>query len=112
MYCLELLKFCDDLKNIPDKINFIVLTRGVMARHLGEPVPSQYEGVIATTVWAVVRTIRLESPKLLVATVDVPSSCTVHEMTDCIRAAQQDAGPRNEISFVIDRGKQLGKRPY
>ncbi|CAE7466369.1 unnamed protein product [Symbiodinium natans] len=111
MYCVELLKFVDDLKAIPDRIAFLVLTRGVMGRHTGEMVPSQYTGVLGTTVWAICRTIRLESPKLLVATVDVPSSATVHEMTDCIRAAQIDSGPRNEISFIVDRNNQLGWVP-
>ncbi|OLQ05028.1 hypothetical protein AK812_SmicGene11763 [Symbiodinium microadriaticum] len=112
MYCCELLKFVDDLKAIPDRIAFLVLTRGVMGRHTGEMMPAQYTGVLGTTVWAICRTIRLESPKLLVATVDVPNSATVHEMTDCIRAAQLDSGPRNEVSFIIDRNNQLGKRPY
>ncbi|CAJ1390404.1 unnamed protein product [Effrenium voratum] len=112
MYCLELLKFADDLKNIPDKVAFLVMTKGVMARHTGEMVPSQFTAPLATTVWAICRTIRLESPKLLVCTVDLPSSSTVHEMTDCIRAAQVDPGPRNEISFIVDRRNQLGKRPY
>lgn len=111
LYCLELLKFVDDLKNVPGKISFLVLTRGVMGRHTGEPVPTQYEGVTASTVWAVCRTIRLESPRLLVTTVDVPSSATVHEMTECIRAARYEPGARNEMSFIVDRANQLGKRP-
>jgi len=112
MYLFELLKFCDDLKNIPERVAFLVMTKGVMARHTGEMVPSQWTGALGTTVWAVCRTIRLESPKLLVCTVDMPSSATVHEMTDCIRAAQLEPGPRNEISFIVDRTNQLGKRPY
>lgn len=112
VYLIELLKFCDDLKNIPDRVAFLVMTKGVMARHTGEMVPSQWTGALGTTVWAVCRTIRLESPKLLVCTVDMPSSADVHEMTDCIRAAQLDPGPRNEVSFIIDRTNQLGKRPY
>lgn len=112
MYLFELLKFCDDLKNIPERVAFLVMTKGVMARHTGEMVPSQWTGALGTTVWAVCRTIRLESPKLLVCTVDMPSSATVHEMTDCIRAAQLEPGPRNEIAFIVDRTNQLGKRPY
>mmetsp|Transcript_15585 Transcript_15585/g.36753 ORF Transcript_15585/g.36753 Transcript_15585/m.36753 type:complete len:753 (-) Transcript_15585:66-2324(-) len=112
MYCIELLKFADDLKSIPERIAFLVLTRGVMGRHTGEMVSSQYTGVLGTTVWAICRTVRLESPKLLVATVDVPNNATVHEVTDCLRAAQLDSGPRNEISFIVDRNNQLGKRPY
>jgi len=112
VYLIELLKFCDDLKNIPERVAFLVMTKGVMARHTGEMVPSQCTGALGTAVWAVCRTIRLESPKLLVCTVDMPSSADVHEMTDCIRAAQLDPGPRNEISFIIDRTNQLGKRPY
>eukprot|EP00931_Biecheleriopsis_adriatica_P004352 TRINITY_DN106035_c0_g1_i1.p1 TRINITY_DN106035_c0_g1~~TRINITY_DN106035_c0_g1_i1.p1 ORF type:complete len:763 (+),score=187.25 TRINITY_DN106035_c0_g1_i1:32-2320(+) len=112
VYCLELLKFAEDLKSIPDRIQFVVLTRGVMARHLGEPVPSQYEGVIASTVWAICRTIRLEAPKLLMCTVDMPSSCTVHEMSEVVRAACVNPGPRNETAFVVDRKNQLGLRPY
>lgn len=112
MYCLELLKFADDLKSIPDKVNLIVVTRGVMARHTGEVCPSSIEGVYGTTVFAICRTIRLESPKLLVSCVDVPTSCTVHEMTECIRAARIDPGARNEIAFIVDRANQLGKSPY
>lgn len=112
MYCLELLKFADDLKGIPDKVAFIVVTRGVMARHTGETCPSSIEGVYGTTVFAICRTIRLESPKLQVSCVDVPSCCTVHEMSECIRAARIDPGPRNEIAFIVDRANQLGKRPY
>jgi len=112
MYCLELLKFADDLKGIPDKVSFIVVTRGVMARHTGETCASSVEGVYGTTVFAICRTIRLESPKLQVGVVDVPSCCTVHEMSECIRAARVDPGPRNEISFIVDRANQLGKRPY
>ncbi|CAE8631212.1 unnamed protein product [Polarella glacialis] len=112
LYCLELLKFVDDLKNVPGKIAFLVLTRGVMGRHTGEPLPTQLEGVIAATVWAVCRTIRLESPKLQVTTVDIPNSATVHEMTECIRVARYDAGPRSEVSFIVDRSNQLGQRPY
>eukprot|EP00930_Biecheleria_cincta_P055250 TRINITY_DN41588_c0_g1_i1.p1 TRINITY_DN41588_c0_g1~~TRINITY_DN41588_c0_g1_i1.p1 ORF type:complete len:765 (-),score=212.49 TRINITY_DN41588_c0_g1_i1:266-2560(-) len=112
LYCLELLKFADDLKSIPEKVSFLVVTRGVMARHLGETAASSIEGVYGTTVFAICRTIRLESPKLQIGVVDVPSCCTVHEMTECIRAARIDPGPRNEISFIIDRANQLGKRPY
>ncbi|CAK9058654.1 unnamed protein product [Durusdinium trenchii] len=112
MYLFELLKFVDDLKNIPDRVAFLVMTKGVMARHTGEMAASQFTGALGTTVWAVCRTIRLESPKLLVCTVDMPSSATTHEMTDCIRAAQLEPGPRNEIAFIVDRKNQLGKRPY
>eukprot|EP00933_Yihiella_yeosuensis_P027274 TRINITY_DN21152_c0_g1_i1.p1 TRINITY_DN21152_c0_g1~~TRINITY_DN21152_c0_g1_i1.p1 ORF type:complete len:780 (+),score=185.26 TRINITY_DN21152_c0_g1_i1:99-2438(+) len=111
LYCLELLKFVDDLKNVPGKIAFLVLTRGVMGRHTGEPVACQYEGITAATVWAVCRSVRLEAPKLLISTVDVPSSATTHEVTDCIRAARYDAGGRGEVSFIVDRTNQLGHRP-
>ena len=119
---------------------------------------------VSQQVWAICRTIRLESPKLLVATVDVPPSpqhigvasavaccgsalpaaaafpaarceyyseeqchCSrddgLHPSRKCLRSyrrhaafvklfwpeAQLDSGPRNEVSFIIDRNNQLGR---
>lgn len=103
LYCIELLKLVDDMKNTTSKTTVLVTTQGVMGRMTGEPVPCSILGVMGATVWAVCRTVRLESPKLRISTVDVPTGASPHEITECIRAAQLDAGSRGEISFVVDR---------
>lgn len=109
-YCLELLKLVDDLKNISGKTSVLVTTQGVMGRQTGEPLPSQWTGVGGTTVWAVVRTVRLESPRLHITTVDVPPAATAYEIAECMRAAQIDAGTRSEVTFVVDRKHQLTRK--
>lgn len=109
MYCLELLKLVDDVKNVSGKTSVLVCSQAALGRQIGETQPGNLEGIMGNTVWAVVRTIRLESPRLHIATVDVPSGATAHEITECLRAAMIDSGNRNEIAFTIDRKQRLAK---
>merc|ERR1712151_820620 len=103
MYCLELLKLVDDLKNQSSKTSILVTCQGSFARQTGEMVPSPLEGSFSMTVFAVVRTVRLESPRLHISSVDVPPAATAYEIAECLRAAMIDAGTRNEISYTLDR---------
>jgi len=109
MYCLELLKLVDDIKNVSGKTSVLVCSQAALGRQIGETQPGKLEGIMGNTVWAVVRTIRLESPRLHIASVDVPSGATAHEITECLRAAQIDSGNRSEIAFTIDRKQRLAK---
>merc|ERR1719181_1122467 len=109
MYCLELLKLVDDLKNQSSKTSILVTTQGAFARQTGEMVPSQMEGTFGMTVFAVVRTVRLESPRLHISSVDVPPASTAYEIAECLRAAMIDAGTRNEISYTLDRKGKVAK---
>jgi len=108
-YCMELLKLVDDMKNQSTKTAILVTSQGSFGRQVGEPIPSQMEGTYAMSVWAVIRTIRLESPRLHIAAVDVPPAATPYEITEVIRAAQIESGTRNEIAFFVDRKQQLGR---
>jgi len=107
VYCLELLKLVDDLKNNTAKTSILVTTQGVMARQVGQELASNWTGVGAATVWALVRTVRLESPRLNISTVDLPTGASPNEITECLRGAQITAGPRNEIAFFIDRRNKM-----
>mmetsp|Transcript_56608 Transcript_56608/g.143285 ORF Transcript_56608/g.143285 Transcript_56608/m.143285 type:complete len:778 (-) Transcript_56608:100-2433(-) len=107
IYCLELLKLVDDLKNQTGKTSILVTTQGVMARQIGQELAANWTGLGASTVWALVRTVRLESPRLNISTVDLPPGASPNEITECLRGAQITAGPRNEIAFFIDRRNKM-----
>jgi hypothetical protein len=109
MYCMELLKLVDDLKNQSSKTSILVTCQGAFARQTGEMMPSQIEGIMGISVFAVVRTVRLESPRLHISSVDVPSGATAYEITECLRAAMIDAGNRNEVSYCLDRKARVAK---
>lgn len=110
-YSLELLKLVDDLKNQTNKTTILVTTQGVMARQLGQEMAASFYGCAATVLSGVVRTVRLESPRLDVRTVDLPPGASPHEITECLRGAQLSGGPRNEIGFFIDRRNNLSLNP-
>merc|ERR1719401_1677761 len=93
MFCLELLKLVDDLKNQSSKTSILVTC----------------QGSFGMTVFAVVRTVRLESPRLHISSVDVPPAATAYEIAECLRAAMIDTGTRNEVSYTLDRKAKLAK---
>jgi len=103
VYCLELLKLVDQLKTQTGNCSVLVTTQGVMGRQTGQEMASNWFGLAAHTVWGLVRTVRLESPRLKLSTVDLPCGASVDEITECLRCAQTNSGPRNEIAFTIDR---------
>jgi len=106
-YCLELLKLVDDLKTSTGKTQILVTTQGVMARQIGQEMAANWTGLAASTVWALCRTVRLESPRLMLYCVDLPAGASAHEITECLKGAQLSAGPRDEIAFFIDRRNRL-----
>merc|ERR1712176_1132308 len=107
VYSLELLKLVDDVKNQTAKTSILVTTQGVMARQLGQEMAGNWTAIAAAVVWGMVRTIRLESPRLNVSTVDLPTGASPHEITECFRSAQLNSGPRHEIAYFIDRRNKL-----
>lgn len=107
MYCLELFKIVDDMKNEVGKTEILVVTQGVMARQLGQELPATWMAVAASTVWALVRTVRLESPRLAISTVDIPTAATPTEIQECLLRAHSSSGPRSEIAFYVDRRNRL-----
>merc|ERR1711957_554948 len=92
VYCLELLKLVDDLKVQSSNTAILVTTQGVMARQLGQEMAASWLAVGASTVWALVRTVRLESPRLSISTVDLPPGASPNEITECLRSAQVSSG--------------------
>lgn len=109
MYLLELLKLVDDLKNQSSKTQILCASQGSYARQTGEMNPVPMEGTIGMTIFAVARTVRLESPRLHIATVDIPSGATAYEITECLRSAMVDAGNRGEVSYALDRKGKVAK---
>jgi len=106
-YCLEFLKLVDDLKTAADGTKILVTTQGVTARQSGQDMAATKLSLNAATVWAMCRTLRLESPRLHLATIDLPLGATAHELTDCLNMAQDNSGPRSEIAFFMDRRNKL-----
>merc|ERR1711933_463873 len=83
--------------------------QGSYGRQTGEVFPGKIEAVYGNSVWAMVRTVRLESPRLHISSVDVPTGATAWEIAECLRAAQLDSGNRMEISYIVDRKNKLKK---
>lgn len=106
-YGIELLKLVDDLKNRVEKTTLLIVTQGAQARQTGQIMPGNQYHLGAAVMWGAARTIRLESPKTSVRSVDIPLGASVNEITQCLRAAQIFAGPRDEIGFIIDRENKL-----
>merc|ERR1719382_828316 len=98
MYDLELLKMVDDMKNQTSKTTIMVACQGSFARQTGELAAPGIEGVMGMTCFAIVRTIRLESPRLHIYTVDLPPAATAGEIAECLRSAMQNSGNRDEIA--------------
>ncbi|CAK0839298.1 unnamed protein product [Prorocentrum cordatum] len=107
MYCLELLQLVEELKGAPAKAQLLCAAQGVHSRLTGEPVPTRLEGVYGMSMWAVVRTIRLESPRLQITCCDLPAAATACEVAECLRCAMSDAGARGEVSYIVDRQRTL-----
>merc|ERR1719401_83002 len=109
MYSLELLKLVDDLKNMSTKTSVLAVSQGALGRQTGEVIPSRMEAIYGNSIWAMVRTVRLESPRLHISSVDVPTGATCWEIAECLRAAQLDSGNRMEVSYIVDRKNKLKK---
>jgi hypothetical protein len=109
MYSLELLKLVDDLKNMSTKTAVLAVSQGALGRQTGEVIPGKLEAVYGNSIWAMVRTVRLESPRLHIASVDVPTGSSAYEIVECLRAAQLDSGNRQEVSYIVDRKNKLKK---
>lgn len=108
MFGVELLKLVDDMKASAGKNTMLlVVTQGVWARQTGQEMPGNLYACGAAVVWAVCRTIRLESPKLHVCCLDLPLGASTNEITECLRSAQVSSGPRDELAFFIDRRNKL-----
>lgn len=107
VYSLELLKLVDDLKNQVNNTTVIAVTQGVWARQTGQELPGNLYSCGAAVIWATCRTIRLESPKLHLCCVDIPLGATCNEIAECLRSAQSNSGPRDELAFFIDRRNKL-----
>lgn len=107
LYSVELLKIVDDLKNQVNNTMMLVTTQGVWARQTGQEMPGNLYSCGGAVVWAVCRTVRLESPKLHLCFMDVPLGATTNEITECLKSAQLNSGPRDELAFLIDRRNKL-----
>jgi len=102
-YCLELLNFVNDIIKNASRTSVIVATRGVWARDLGEPINNHVKGTQAKSVWAVVRSVKLELPRLHISTVDVPMHATGKEIAHCFQEAIGNGGENGELAYMMDR---------
>lgn len=99
-YTLELLRLVDDIsKSSTPQIPLIICSMGTMGRHLACPVPGQQKDVHSMSVWGVIRTVRLEMPRLPICAVDLPTDADGAEMARVICDATADAGPRMEVAY-------------
>eukprot|EP00747_Dinoflagellata_sp_TGD_P165240 gnl/TRDRNA2_/TRDRNA2_186263_c0_seq1.p1 gnl/TRDRNA2_/TRDRNA2_186263_c0~~gnl/TRDRNA2_/TRDRNA2_186263_c0_seq1.p1 ORF type:complete len:942 (-),score=284.44 gnl/TRDRNA2_/TRDRNA2_186263_c0_seq1:71-2896(-) len=100
-YCLELCKLVDSLgKSTAAKAPVLIMSRGTHGRPMGEMLPGSMKHVNNMTIWAVMRTVRLEQPRLHIATVDVPAHEDAIGVGRCLLQAQQDSGARQECTFA------------
>merc|ERR1719277_1108600 len=109
--CAEnfVLKLEDGLKNMSTKTSVLAVSQGSYGRQTGEIFPGKVEAIYGNSIWAMVRTVRLESPRLHISSVDVPTGATAWEIAECLRAAQLDSGNRFEVSYIVDRKNKLKK---
>merc|ERR1712129_31219 len=108
-YNLELLRLVWDISKSTTQTTVIVCSMGAMGRLLGTHVPGQQTYVNSMSIWGVVRTIRLEMPKLQIFTVDLPTDADGSELARVICDASKDPGPRMEVAYakVAGDGKDL-----
>lgn len=102
-YCLELLNFVNDIVKNASRSSVLVATRGVHNREIGEQLVGQPKGVTGSAVWAVVRQVKMELPRLHIACVDMPEQCTGSEVAHFIECAMRDPGDKQEVVFALDR---------
>jgi len=98
-YNLELLRLIDDISKSTTQTPIVVCSMGAMGRHLGCPVPGQQKDINSMSIWGVVRTVRLEMPRMPIFTVDLPTDADGSELARVICDATQDSGPRSEVAY-------------
>jgi len=105
-YLLELLSFVNEIIKAASKTKMILATRGVNARESGEQMAPRFQDITGNTVWAALRTIRLEMPRLHIHSVDVPPHATGPEISEIFSCVQSHNDMASEVTFKIDRSSK------
>merc|ERR1711972_67112 len=110
-YVLEMIRFLVDLQKHAIESPVIICSMGAFGGQVGQPVPGQQKDINSISVWGMVRTARLEMPRLDIRAVDLPTDADGREIARVICDATEDSGVRNEVAYskVADANELLLK---
>jgi len=103
-YIIELLKFIDDITKSSLQTQILICANNSYGRFMAQDAPAQLSQVQSGCVWGVVRTIRLEQPRIRCSTVDLSAGMDGKEIARAICDAAEDSGSRDEVCYskVLD----------
>jgi len=116
-YSCQLLRLVQEIQNSGTLTPLLVCSMGCMGRFLGTHVPAQHKDVNSMSVYGVIRTVRLEMPKLPIAAVDLPTDADGSEIARILCDAMADSGVRSEVAYAkVEAGgaatlKKYGRDP-